>query len=65
MLLRCAAPVTGGGGGDAWRRAGGGGLTQFYFFYFFSTFFTLVEHCVEQKTPLQAILRFLNLHEFT
>lgn len=41
-----------------------GGLPSFIFFIFFY-FFALVEQCVEQKTPLQAILRFLNLHEFT
>lgn len=58
--------------GDRWGGVGmpggvpaAGGLPSFIFFIFFSTFFTLVEHCVEQKTPLQAILRFLNLHEFT
>ena len=57
--------------GDRWGGVGmpggvpaAGGLPSFIFFIFLS-FFALVEHCVEQKTPLQAILRFLNLHEFT
>lgn len=57
--------------GDRWGGVGmpGGvpaaGAYPVLFFLFFLSFFTLVEHCVEQKTPLQAILRFLNLHEFT
>lgn len=58
--------------GDRWGGVGmpggvpaAGGAYPVLFFLFFYHFFALVEQCVEQKTPLQAILRFLNLHEFT
>lgn len=65
MLLRCVVLMTGGEGWGCLEVCRRRGAYPVLFFFIFFYFFALVEQCVEQKTPLQAILRFLNLHEFT